>query len=90
MSDIKWIKIDTGLFNNRKIRQIEHLENSDALIVVWLKMMILAAEVNENGYLLFTDSKPYDAELLATQFNRPVELIQDALDTFIKYGHDIG
>ena len=85
MSDIKWIKIDTGLFNNRKIRQIEHLENSDALIVVWLKMMILAAEVNENGYLLFTDSKPYDAELLATQFNRPVELIHDALDTFIKY-----
>lgn len=85
MSDIKWIKIDTGLFNNRKIRQIEHLKDGDALIVVWLKMMILAAEVNENGYLLFTDKQPYDAELLATQFDRPIELIQDALDTFIKY-----
>ena len=85
MSDIKWIKIDTGLFNNRKIRQIERLENSDALIVIWLKMLILAAEVNEDGYLFFTDSVPYDAELMATQFDRPIELIVEALNTFEKY-----
>lgn len=85
MSDIKWIKIDTGLFNNRKIRQIERLGNSDALIVIWLKMLILAAEVNEDGYLFFTDSVPYDAELMATQFDRPIELIVDALNTFVKY-----
>lgn len=85
MSDIKWIKIDTGLFNNRKIRQIERLGNSDALIVIWLKMLILAAEVNEDGYLFFTDSVPYDAELMATQFDRPIELIVEALDTFVKY-----
>ena len=50
MADIKWIKIDTGLFNNRKIRQIERLENGDSLILIWLKMLILAAEVNEDGF----------------------------------------
>lgn len=85
MSDIKWIKIDTGLFNNRKIKVIERMNNGDALIIIWLKMLILAAEVNDGGYLYFTDNVPYDADLLATQFDRPAELITEALNTFVKY-----
>lgn len=85
MADIKWIKIDTGLFNNRKIKMIERMEHGDTLIVIWLKMMILAAETNDNGYLMFTDDTPYDAELMAVQFNKSVKSIEAALDLFVKY-----
>lgn len=85
MSDIKWIKIDTGLFSNRKVRQIERMDNGDSLIILWIKLLILAAEVNDNGYLLFTKDVPYDAELMATQMDRDKNEIQRALDLFVKY-----
>ena len=33
MADIKWIKIVTDMFDNRKIRQIECIPDGDSIIV---------------------------------------------------------
>ena len=85
MSDIKWIKISTDIFNNRKIRQIEHMPEGDALIVIWFKLLILAGDTNDGGQVYLTQEIPYTESLLANQFDRPLTLIQLALRTFEQF-----
>lgn len=85
MSDIKWIKISTDIFDNRKIKQIEHMPEGDALIVIWFKLLILAGDTNDGGQVYLTQEIPYTEPLLANQFNRPLTLIQLALRTFEQF-----
>lgn len=86
MSDVKWIKLSTDIFDNRKIKQIEKMPDGDALIVIWLKLLILAGEVNDGGSVYFTRDIPYNDQLLSTQFDRPLPTIQLALKTFQAFG----
>lgn len=85
MSDVKWIKISTDIFDNRKIKQIEHMPEGDALIVIWFKLLILAGDTNDGGQVYLTQEIPYTEPLLANQFNRPLPLIQLALRTFEQF-----
>lgn len=86
MADVKWIKIVTDIFNNRKIRQIESLPDGDSIIVIWVKLLCLAGNVNDNGYIYFTKEIPYTEQMLANQFNRPLATVQLALKTFEQFG----
>lgn len=86
MADVKWIKLATEMFDNRKIRQIECLPDGDGIIVVWFKLLCLAGNINDNGMVYFTKDIPYTDQMLATQFNRPLPLIQLAMATFQKFG----
>ena len=84
--EIKWIKMSTNLFNNRKIKQIEKMQDGDAIIVIWLKLLVLAAEINDGGEVYFLKSVPFTEESLAVEFGRSVEIIALALRTFEAYG----
>ena len=86
MADVKWIKLSTEIFDNRKIRQIECLPDGDGIIVVWVKLLCLAGNINDNGMVYFTKDIPYTDQMLAMQFNRPLPLIQLAMATFQKFG----
>lgn len=85
MADIKWIKITTDIFDNRKIRQIEALPDGDTIIVIWVKLICLAGSINDGGYVYFTKEIPYTDQTLSTQFNRPLHTIQLALQTFRQF-----
>ena len=86
MADVKWIKLATNIFDNRKIRQIECLPESDAIIVTWLKLLCLAGNINDSGYVYFTKELPYTDQMLSTQFNMPISTVQLALRTFEQFG----
>ena len=86
MSEIKWIKITTDIFENRKIRQIESLPDGDAIIVIWLKLLTLAGSINDKGQVYFTQEIPYTEEMMATQFNRPLSTVKLALKVFVEFG----
>lgn len=85
MADVKWIKLSTDIFDNRKIKLIESMPDGDALVVIWLKLLILAGVINEGGCIYFTKDIPYTEELLSTQFNRPINTIRLALQTFQQF-----
>ena len=74
--DVKWIQLSTDVFNNRKIKQLEQMPDGDALIIIWFKILVLAAEINDYGLVYFTKDLPYTDQLLATQFNKPLATIQ--------------
>lgn len=85
MSEVKWIKLQADMFENRKIRQIELLPESDGIILVWVRLICLAGQVNDNGFIYLTRELPYTADMLAQQFNKPLSTIQLALTTFERF-----
>lgn len=84
--EIKWIRIATAIFDNRKIKQIETLPRGDGIIVIWFKLLCLAGNINDNGMLYFTDKIPYSDQMLSTEFGRSLALIQLAMKTFREFG----
>ena len=86
MAEVKWIKIATEIFDNRKIKQIENLPDGDSIIVIWFKLLCLAGNINDNGMVYFTQEIPYTEQMLAAQFNRPLATVQMSLRTFEKFG----
>lgn len=86
MSDVKWIKIATDIFNNNKIKMIEAMPDGDALIVIWFKILMLAGDTNDSGLIYVANNIPYDDISLSTIFNKPISLIQLALNTFEHFG----
>lgn len=86
MADVKWIKIAINMFDNRKIRQIETMPDGDSLLLIWVKLLCLAGNVNDGGYIYLTKEIPYTDEMLATQFNKPITTIRLALKTFEQFG----
>ena len=75
MADIKWIKIVTDMFDNRKIRQIECLPDGDSIIVIWMKLLCLAGQTNDNGMVYFTKDRHLNSSewwnWLTTSFTYP-------------------
>lgn len=86
MADVKWIKIVTDIFGNRKIKQIESMPDADAILVIWFKLLCLAGNVNEGGLITITKDIPYTDEMLSTEFHRPLATIRLALSVFERYG----
>ncbi len=86
MAEIKWIKISTNIFDDEAIKIIEQMPEGDALIVIWLKLLITAGRINDNGLIYVKEHIPYTDDMLAIVFNKPVTLIRLALTTFEKFG----
>jgi predicted phage replisome organizer len=86
MAEIKWIKLKTGMFNDDKIKVIQAMPEGDALIVIWIRMLVLAGISNAEGYLMISDNLPYTEEMLSTIFNKPLSVIRLAVKTFETFG----
>ena len=86
MSEVKWIKITTDIFDDEKIKLIDAMPDNDALLVIWFKLLAMAGKVNDNGLIYIVKKMPITDEMLATLFNRPLNTVRLALDTFSKFG----
>lgn len=86
MNEIKWIKIDVTLFDNRKIKAIRTLPEGDSIVVIWLQLLCLAGRVNDCGSVYITKEMPYTEQILANECGVPVSTIQLALKTFQSMG----
>lgn len=85
MAEIKWIKLDISIFDNRKIKQIKSLPDGDSIILIWLQLMCLAGNVNDCGKVYLTEEIPYTEQMLATAFNEPLSTVQMALKVFEQF-----
>lgn len=81
-----WIKLSTGIFDDEKIRLIEMMPEGDSILVIWLKLLCLAGKTDSDGMFWLTPTIPYNAETLATVFNRKLTTVKLALDVFQKFG----
>lgn len=86
MTDVKWIKIVTDIFDDEKILLIESMPEADSIIVIWFKLLCLAGRQNNSGVFLLNGRIPYTDEMFATIFRRKVNTVRLALKTFEQYG----
>lgn len=86
MAEFKWIKIVSDIFDDEKIKLIEIEKKSDTILIIWFKILCLAAKLNRSGVLLLSDTVPYTVEMLSVAFNRNAKIVQESTDIFIKYG----
>ena len=87
MAEVKWIKVSTDMFeSNRKIKQIELMPEGDTILVIWLKLLLLAGNVNDGGNIYLTPEIPYTDEMLANELRRPLATVRMALSLFERFG----
>ena len=51
MSDVRWIKIVTDIFDDEKMLLIDGMPKADSLMVIWFKLLCLAGKQNNCGVL---------------------------------------
>lgn len=86
MSDIKWIKINTNMFEDEKIKLIDAMPERDTIHYIWVRLLAQAGKTNSNGYIFLSEDTPYTDEMLSTIFSRPLTSIRLALKTLKNFG----
>ncbi|QXW81075.1 phage replisome organizer N-terminal domain-containing protein [Bacillus sp. LJBS17] len=86
MSEVKWIKLSTQMFEDEKIKLIEQMPESDTILIIWVKLLAQAGKTNASGYIYLSENIPYSDEMLAAIFGRPLNIVRLALSTFQKFG----
>ncbi|WP_439874832.1 phage replisome organizer N-terminal domain-containing protein [Bacillus mycoides] len=86
MSEVKWIKLSTSMFEDEKIRLIESMPEADTLLIIWIRLLAQAGKTNASGYIFLSKNIPYSDEMLSTLFNRPIATVRLALQTFHRFG----
>ena len=52
MYDIQWFKLEKNIFCNRKIQLLLGLNDGDTYFRIWIQLLSLAVECNDNGRLV--------------------------------------
>ncbi len=79
MADVKWIRINTDMFDNSKIKYLRTLPEGNNIILIWVMLLAKAGKCNSNGYIFLTENIPYTPEILAAEFDFEISIINLAL-----------
>ena len=86
MSEVKWIKLTTDMFDNRKIKAIRKLPEGNNIILIWVMLLSLAGRCNASGMIFLTENIPYTNKMLADELDFEESVICIALNTLEKFG----
>lgn len=83
MKGIEWIKLATCMCEDEKMRLIDAMDNiRDPAYYVWIRLLLQAGKVNDNGLIYLKEDVPYTNEMLSIIFNRPLSIIEKVLKIF--------
>lgn len=86
MAEVKWIKLNTDMFDNAKIKYLRTLPEGDKIVLIWVMLLAKAGKCNANGYIFLTENIPYTQEMLAAEFDFEITTIQLALTSLMRLG----
>jgi len=84
MSDVKWVKLNVNMTDNRKIKRIRRLPDGNNIVLFWVFLLTKAGESNERGGLFFLEDMPYTVDDLAEEFEFTHDFVNFALKTLEK------
>lgn len=67
MSDVKWIKLTTDMFDNRKIKHLRKLPAGNDIVLIWVMLLTMAGRCNSGGMIFLTENIPYTTKMLADE-----------------------
>lgn len=80
MAEVKWIKLTTDMFDNRKIRHLRKLPEGNNIVLIWVMLLTMAGKCNAGGMIFLTENIPYNSKLLAEELEFKESVIKFALD----------
>lgn len=80
MSDVKWIKITTDMFDNRKIKHLRRLPDGNNIVLIWVMLLTMAGRCNSGGMIFLTENIPYTPKMLADELDFEESTVRLALD----------
>lgn len=83
--DVKWIKITTDMFDNRKIKHLRRLPDGNNIVLIWVMLLTMAGRCNAGGMIFLTENIPYTPKMLADELDfeeNTVQLALKALENF--------
>lgn len=69
MADVKWIKITTDMFDNRKIKHLRKLPEGNDIVLIWVMLLTMAGRCNSGGMIFLTENIPYTTKMLADELD---------------------
>lgn len=79
MADVKWIKITTDMFDNRKIKHLRRLPDGNNIVLIWVMLLTMAGRCNANGMIFLTENIPYTPKMLADELDFEESTVRLAL-----------
>lgn len=77
-----WLKLHKDFFKRHEIRIIEDMPNGKDYILFYLKLLV--ESISHNGNLRFSDTIPYNEQMLATITNTNVDIVKAAMQIFLE------
>lgn len=79
-SDVKWIKLTTDMFDNRKIKHLRKLPEGNNIVLIWVMLLTMAGRCNASGMIFLTENIPYTPKMLADELEFEENTVRLALD----------
>lgn len=78
-AEVKWVKITTDMFDNRKIKYLRRLPDGNNIALIWVMLLTLAGRCNSSGMIFLTETVPYSSKMLADELGFKESTIRSAL-----------
>ena len=79
-----WLKLDRGFFKRHDISVIEDMPNGKDYVLFYLKLML--ESVDHEGALRFSDTIPYNEQMLASVTHTNIDIVRAAMKILIELG----
>ena len=86
MPEVKWIKITTDMFDNRKIKHIRKLPEGNNIVLIWVMLLTMAGKCNAGGMIFLTENIPYTTKMLADELDFEENVVIVALKALEEFG----
>lgn len=86
MYEIPWFKTETNIFSNRKIKIMLNLPDGDTYFRVWIQLIALAVECNNNGRLEIGENNPMTIQNFSKIMGKSNKKIEKILKKFLELG----
>lgn len=80
MAEVKWVKLTTDMFDNRKIKYLRKLPEGNNIVLIWVMLLTMAGRCNSGGMIFITENIPYTPKMLADELDFEENTVILALD----------
>lgn len=86
MEKVRWIKLSTDIFSNRKIKILLKERDGDTYFRMWIQILTIAGECNRGGGLYISDDSPFKIEDFANIIGKSSKTFTKVLQKFVDLG----
>ena len=79
VAEIRWVKLTTDMFDNRKIKHLRRLPEGNSIVLIWVMLLTMAGRCNSGGMIFLTENIPYTPKMLADELDFEENTVKLAL-----------